>query len=325
MSKVCPKGCDGIELCAAAVMAFLVSYLAAYLPCKQLTACLCTQTRCRIPVERYLIQFHNQGIQHTLNNRCHVLASWLLKICCCVLLQTVASPSSDFADFPQLEASPESEAAKFQSTLPRYQGVMADYLARMEAAQRKAEALEMQRQQHMLEEQEEQSIPSAASVAATAEEEELQPVQRGQSGPQGVMGDYMSRLQAARTLHERSHAKGKEARAVIPGLDTSDVNAVGAAAIDVVPKPEVSRGVNTQLAHLARVAAELKDLAGHVGQRAEGKQETALKPRKSRIKGGLKMQLETSSSNAAVQPVRQALAFEDFSSNEEALPDLKSD
>lgn len=241
----------------------------------------------------------------------------------CSLLQTVAKPSSDFAEFPQLDPLPDQEVAKFQSTLPRYQGVMADYLARMEAAQRKAEALEMQRQQHMQQEEEEQTIPSAANAA---EEEARQPVQQGQSGPQGMMGDYMARLQAARQLQERNLAKGKQAQAIIPDLDMSDVNQVGAAAVDVALKPEVSRGVNTQLAHLARVAAELKDLAGHVGQRAEGKQETALKPRKSRIGGGLKLQLNANSgSMAAGQPVRNALAAEDFSSAADASPNLKSD
>ena len=235
-------------------------------------------------------------------------------------LQAAAEPSVDFADFPRLDPSPESEVAKFQSTLPRYQGVMADYLARMEAAQRKAEALELQRQQHMHEEEAERSMPSASIVAAAAEDEgREQP-----PGPQGLMGDYAARLQAARALHEqRSLAKGKQAQAVIPELDTSDVNRTGAAAIDIVLKPEVSRGVNTQLAHLARVAAELKDLAGHVGQRAEGKQTTALKPRKSRINGGL--QAEVGPSNAEAQPIREALSLEDFSSTGASTHAQKSD
>ena len=201
---------------------------------------------------------------------------------------------------------------------------MADYLARMEAAQRKAEALEMQRQQHMQQDEEDQSIPSSAIVAAAAEEEPPEPVQP--SGPQGVLGDYMASLQAARMLHEqRSLAKGKQAQAVIPELDISDANRTGAAAIDVVLKPEVSRGVNTQLAHLARVAAELKDLAGHVGQRAEGKQATALKPRKSRVNAGLQpgLQLDQGSSNVAAAPMGKLLPVEDFSSAQDAMP--KSD
>ena len=245
-------------------------------------------------------------------------------------MQAAAETASDFASFPQLQPPPEPEVAKFSSSLPRYQGVMADYLARMEAAQRKAEALELQRQQHMKgeEQEEEASGASAAIVAAAAEEDSQEPAQQGegvqQPGPQGVMGDYMARMQAARAVHEqRSLAKGKQAQAIIPDLDTSDINRTGAVAINVALKPEVTRGVNTQLAHLAKVAAELKDLAGHVGQRAEGKQATALRPRKSRAEGirslGIPaMQPETNFSSAALQPIRPPLEVQDFSSVRDA-------
>ena len=250
-------------------------------------------------------------------------------------MQAAEETGGDFASFPQLQPLPEAEVAKFRSSLPRYQGVMADYLARMEAAQRKAELLELQRQQHMQsEEQEEEDAGASAAIVAAAAEagsQERAQQQGGvqQPGPQGVMGDYMARMQAARALHEqRSLAKGKQAQAIIPDLDMSDINRTGATAISVALKPEVTRGVNTQLAHLAKVAAELKDLAGHVGQRAEGKQATALRPRKSRAEGirslgNLAMQPETSSSSAAVQPNRPPLELQDFSSVNDAP--LKSD
>ncbi|KAL0036582.1 hypothetical protein WJX79_001437 [Trebouxia sp. C0005] len=75
---------------------------------------------------------------------------------------------------------------------------------------------------------------------------------------------------------------------------------------------QVSRGVNTQLAHLARVAAELKDLAGHVGQRAEGKLVARPDPRKSGIRS---LQPSVNSlSRADVQPIREPLNLEYFSS-----------
>ncbi len=196
---------------------------------------------------------------------------------------------------------------------------MADYMARMEAARRKAEALDMQRKQHMQEQEEvEASAASASIVAAAAEQEEAgsstqapPPSSRPKSA-QGILGDYMSTLEAARAMQERqAAAKGKQAKAVIPDLDLDDINRTGSGPIDIVLKPEVSRGKNTQLQHLARVAAELKDLAGHVGQRAEGKQVARPDPRKSGIRS-LQPNMDSSSS-AAVQPVRQPLNLEDFS------------
>ena len=216
----------------------------------------------------------------------------------------------------------ETQVTKFKSALPQYQGVMADYMARMEAAKRKAEALEMQRQQHMEEEATiEASAASASIVAAAAQpiDEDLTAAgqTRPKSGPQGMLGDYMSTLEAARAMHERqAAAKGKQAKAVIPDLDLDDIERTGSAPIDIELKPEVSRGVNTQLAHLARVAAELKDLAGHVGKRAEGKQLARPNPRKSAV-GIRSIRLtQEPSSSAAVQPGSQPLRLEDFSSAE---------
>ena len=205
----------------------------------------------------------------------------------------------------------------FKSALPQYQGVMADYIARMEAGKRRAEALEM-RKQHLQEEAEvEDSAASASIVAAAAMAPADEDVGSSQpaSGPQGMLADYMSTLEAARGMQERrAAARGKQPQAVIPDLDTSDINRPGSASLDIELKPEVSRGVNTQLAHLARVAAELKDLAGHVGQRAEGKQLAKPEPRKT-IVGIRSIRLpQEPSSSAAVQPGSQPLNLEDFSS-----------
>ena len=205
----------------------------------------------------------------------------------------------------------------FKSALPQYQGVMADYMARMEAGKRRAEALEM-RKQHLQEEAEVEASAASTSIvaaAAMAPADEDVGSSRPGSGPQGMLADYMSTLEAARGMQERqAAARGKQAQAVIPDLDTSDINRPGSASLDIELKPEVSRGVNTQLAHLARVAAELKDLAGHVGQRAEGKQLAKPEPRKT-IVGIRSIRLpQEPSSSAAVQPGSQPLSLEDFSS-----------
>ena len=179
--------------------------------------------------------------------------------------------------FDPLFPPQETQVTEFKSALPQYEGVMADYMARLEAAKRKAEALEMQRQQHMQEPDEiEASAASASIVAAAAQMEEAGSSSQApplssqpKPGPQGILGHYMSTLEAARARQGwQAAAKGKQATAVIPDLDLGDINRTGSGPIDIVLKPQVSRGVNTQLAHLARVAAELKDLAGHVGQRA---------------------------------------------------------
>ena len=194
---------------------------------------------------------------------------------------------------------------------------MADYMARMEAGKRRAEALEM-RKQHLQEEAEVEASAASASIVAAAAiapgDEDIESSRPG-SGPQGVLADYMSTLEAARGMQERrAAARGKQAQAVIPDLDMSDINRPGSASLDIELKPEVSRGVNTQLAHLARVAAELKDLAGHVGQRAEGKQLAKPEPRKT-IVGIRSIRLpQEPSSSAAVQPGSQPLNLEDFSS-----------
>ena len=207
----------------------------------------------------------------------------------------------------------------FKSALPQYQGVMADYMARMEAGKRRAEALEM-RKQHLQEEAEVEASAASASIVAAAaiapaDEEVGSSRPLAGSGPQGMLADYMSTLEAARGMQERrAAARGKQAQAVIPDLDMSDINRPGSASLDIELKPEVSRGVNTQLAHLARVAAELKDLAGHVGQRAEGKQLAKPEPRKT-IVGIRSIRLpQEPSSSAAVQPGSQPLNLEDFSS-----------
>ena len=205
----------------------------------------------------------------------------------------------------------------FKSALPQYQGVMADYMARIEAGKRRAEALEM-RKQHLQEEAEVEASAASASIvaaAAIAPADEDVGSSRPDSGPQGMLADYMSTLEAARVMQERrAAARGKQAQAVIPDLDMSDINRPGSASLDIELKPEVSRGVNTQLAHLARVAAELKDLAGHVGQRAEGKQLAKPEPRKT-IVGIRSIRLpQEPSSSAAVQPGSQPLNLEDFSS-----------
>jgi len=225
--------------------------------------------------------------------------------------------------FDPLFPPQETQVTEFKSALPQYKGVMADYMARLEAAKRKAEALEMQRQQHMQEPDEiEASAASASIVAAAAEMEEAGPSNQApqlssqpKSGSQGILGDYMSTLEAARARQERqAAAKGKQATAVIPDLDLGDINRTGSGPIDIVLKPQVSRGVNTQLAHLARVAAELKDLAGHVGQRAEGKLVARPDPRKSGIRS-LQPSVKPFS-RADVQPIREPLNMEDFSSAE---------
>lgn len=215
----------------------------------------------------------------------------------------------------------------FKSALPQYQGVMADYMARMEAGKRRAEALAM-RNQHLQEEAEVEASAASLSIVAAAAiappDEDVTP-SRQEAGPQGMLGDYMSTLAAARGMQERrAAARGKQAQAVIPDLDVSDINRPGSASLDIELKPEVSRGVNTQLAHLARVAAELKDLAGHVGQRAEGKQLAKPEPRKT-IVGirSIRMPQEASPS-AAVQPGSQPLHLEDFSSESAETPHFKS-
>lgn len=198
-------------------------------------------------------------------------------------------------------------------------------MARMEAAKRKGEALEMQRKQHLQEEAVVEASAASASIVAAAAapaDESIAASSRPKSGPQGMLGDYMSTLEAARAMHERqAAAKGKQAKAVIPDLDLDDINRTGSARIDIELKPEVSRGVNKQLAHLARFAAELKDLAGHVGQRAEGKQLARPHPRKTAV-GIRSIPLpQELSSSAAVQPGSQPLKLEDFSSE----PALKED
>ncbi|KAL0031209.1 hypothetical protein WJX77_009639 [Trebouxia sp. C0004] len=240
-------------------------------------------------------------------------------------------PDQD-GSFDPLFPPQETQVTEFKSELPQYQGVMADYMARLEAAKRKAEALEMQRQQHLQEREEvEASAASASIVAAAAEMEEAGPSiqapplsSQPKSGPQGILGDYMSTLEAARARQERqAAAKGKQATAVIPDLDLGDINRIGSGPIDIVLKPQVSRGVNTQLAHLARVAAELKDLAGHVGQRAEGKQVARPDPRKSGIRT---LQPSVNSfPRAEVQPIREPLNVEDFSSVEALDLDKKTE
>ena len=231
------------------------------------------------------------------------------------------------SSFDPLFPPQETPVTPFKSVLPHHQGVMADYMARLEAAKRKAEALEMQRQQHMQEQQEvEASAASASIVAAAAETEEASSSTQAapasaQAGPRGILGDYMSTLEAARARQERQAAgKGKQAQAVIPDLDLEDVNRTGSGPIDILLKPQVSRGVNTQLAHLARVAAELRDLAGHVGQRAEGKQVTRPNHRQSGIRSLQPTNMD--SSGAAVQPVRQQLNLEDFGPADAPQPDL---
>ncbi|KAL0052656.1 hypothetical protein WJX82_005365 [Trebouxia sp. C0006] len=225
--------------------------------------------------------------------------------------------------FDPLFPPQETQVTEFKSALPQYEGVMADYMARLEAAKRKAEALEMQRQQHMQEPDEiEASAASASIVAAAAQMEEAGSSSQApplssqpKPGPQGILGHYMSTLEAARARQGwQAAAKGKQATAVIPDLDLGDINRTGSGPIDIVLKPQVSRGVNTQLAHLARVAAELKDLAGHVGQRAEGKLVARPDPRKSGIRS-----LQPSSNpfpRADVQPIREPLNVDDFSSAE---------
>ncbi|KAA6418593.1 MAG: hypothetical protein FRX49_11418 [Trebouxia sp. A1-2] len=232
-----------------------------------------------------------------------------------------ATQADQEGSFDPLFPPQENQVTEFKSALPQYTGVMADYMARLEAAKRKAEALEMQRRQHLQEPEEvEASAASASIVAAAAEMEEAGPSNQApllssqpKSGPQGILRDYMSTLEAARARQERqAAAKGKQATAVIPDLDLGDINRTGSEPIDIVLKPQVSRGVNTQLAHLARVAAELKDLAGHVGQRAEGKLVARPDPRKSGIRS---LQPSVNSlSRADVQPIREPLNLEYFSS-----------
>jgi hypothetical protein len=231
-----------------------------------------------------------------------------------------ATQAEQEGSFDPLFPPQETQVTEFKSALPQYKGVMADYMARLEAAKRKAEALEMQRQQHMQEPDEiEASAASASIVAAAAKMEEAgssnQAPPLSTQGPQGILGDYMSTLEAARSRQERqAAAKGKQATAVIPDLDLGDINRTGSGPIDIVLKPQVSRGVNTQLAHLARVAAELKDLAGHVGQRAEGKLVARPDPRKSGIRS---LQPSVNPfSRADVQRIREPLNMEDFSSAE---------
>ena len=231
-----------------------------------------------------------------------------------------ATQAEQEGSFDPLFPPQDTQVSEFISALPQYKGVMADYMARLEAAKRKAEPLEMQRMQEP--DEIEASAASASIVAAAAEMEEAGPSNQApqlssqpRSGPQGILGDYMSTLQAARARQERqAAAKGKQATAVIPDLDFGDINRTVSGPIAIVLKPQVSRGVNTQLAHLARVAAELKDLAGHVGQRAEGKLVTRPDPRKSGIRS-LQPSVSTSSC-ADVQPIREALNMEDFSSAE---------
>ena len=219
------------------------------------------------------------------------------------------------AQFPpeELQVAPLRTA----SSLPQYQGVMADYMARMEAAKRKAEALEMQRLQMQEQQEVEASGPSATIVAGAAELNEAGPSTQNPAaspGPQGLLGDYMSRLDAARAMQERQvPGQGKQAQATILDLDLGDINRTGSGPIEIQLKPKVTRGQNTQLAHLARVAAELKDLAGHVGQRAEGKQVAKPDPRKSGI--GSLQQFRAAASSAAVQSSSQPLSSEDFSSD----------
>ena len=173
----------------------------------------------------------------------------------------------------------------------------------------------------------EASAASAAIVAAAAIEAPSEDVTAltSESGPQGMLRDYTSTLEAARRMQERrAAARAKQARAVIPDLDLDDINRPGSASLDIELKPEVSRGVNTQLAHLARVAAELKDLAGHVGQRAEGKQLAKPEPRKT-IVGIRSIRFpQEASSSAAVQPGSHPLNLEDFSSASSEDPHYKS-
>ncbi|KAL3159765.1 hypothetical protein ABBQ38_010171 [Trebouxia sp. C0009 RCD-2024] len=201
---------------------------------------------------------------------------------------------------------------------------MADYMARLEAGKRRAEALEM-RKQHIKEVTEVEASAASASIVAAAAEapSEDATASRPDSGPQGMLRDYTSTLEAARGMQERrAAARAKQAKAVIPDLDLDDINRPGSASLDIELKPEVSRGVNTQLAHLARVAAELKDLAGHVGQRAEGKQLAKPEPRKTIVGIRSIRFLQEPSSSAAVQPGSQPLNVEDFSSGED--PHYKS-
>ena len=232
------------------------------------------------------------------------------------------NPDDRQRSFDPLFPPDETQVTTFKSALPQYQGVMADYMARMEAGKRKAEALEM-RKQHLQEEAEVEASAASASIVAAAAAEPPDEDARASSGPQGMLGDYMSTLEAARGMQERrAAARGKQAQAVIPDLDLDDINRPGSAALDIELKPEVSRGVNTQLAHLARVAAELKDLAGHVGQRAEGKQLARPDPRKT-IVGIRAIRLpQEPSSSAAMQPGSRPLKLEDFSSAES--PHFKS-
>lgn len=215
--------------------------------------------------------------------------------------------------FPPQE---ETQVTHFKSSLPQYQGIMADYMARLEAGKRKAEALQLQRQQDMQQQAEVEASAASIVAAAAATDDESHSMQepaRPRSGPQGVLGDYMSILEAARARQERqAAAKGKQAQADIPDLDLGDINRPGSGPIEIVLKPEVSRGKNTQLAHLARVAAELKDLAGHVGQRAEGKQLARPPPRKSGIRS--LQNIQEPSTSSAVQPSSQPLNLEDFNS-----------
>lgn len=225
--------------------------------------------------------------------------------------------------FDPLFPPDETQVTQYKSALPQYQGVMADYMARLEAGKRRAEALET-RKQH-LEEAADVETSAASIVAAAATEAPDVTASRPDSGPQGMLRDYMSTLEAARGMQERrAAARGKQAKAVIPDLDLDDINRPGSAALDIELKPEVSRGVNTQLAHLARVAAELKDLAGHVGQRAEGKQVAKPEPRKTMV-GIRSIRLpQEASSSAAVQPGSQPLNVEDFSSESADDPHYKS-
>ena len=230
-------------------------------------------------------------------------------------------PGDREGSFASFLAPEETQVTNFKSALPQYQGVMADYMARMEAAKRKAEALDLQRKHHLQDEAEVEASTASASIVAAA----AQPTADGmavnaataqpRTGPQGMLGDYMATLEAARAMHERqAAAKGKQAKANILELDLDDINRTTSAPIAIELKPEVSRGVNTQLAHLAKVAAELKDLAGHVGQRAEGKQPIRPAPRKSAVGIRSIPVAQQPSANAAVQPGSQPLNLEDFSS-----------
>ncbi|KAL3157742.1 hypothetical protein ABBQ32_012167 [Trebouxia sp. C0010 RCD-2024] len=227
--------------------------------------------------------------------------------------------------FDPLFPAEETQVSQFQSALPQYQGVMADYMARLEAGKRRAEALEM-RKQHIKEATEVEASAASASIVAAAATEALSEdatASRPESGSQGMLRDYTSTLEAARGMQERrAAARVKQAKAVIPDLDLDDINRPGSASLDIELKPEVSRGVNTQLAHLARVAAELKDLAGHVGQRAEGKQLAKPEPRKTIVGIRSIRFLQEPSSSTAVQPGSQPLNLEDFSSGED--PHYKS-